>query len=300
MNTPHQQNINTLFSSEQACVFYLFKKRWPGGFICPFCRRTQKEMAPAYTVVCRYCRKQTSITAHTLMHGTKKSLIAWMQLSWQFCFRERGLSAREVQRMMALASYQTAWRWLQKIREGAAQAESALCGGRVLLDCASLPTPPAPGQSDPCIAVALELNHGNNRSGRALFAILSSRSMEAVTAAANRLILKNATLQLGDHRWADNNLLTVQYPYKRADKEQLRQGQLLIEEITDWLNRTYRGAIDTRYLQSYLAEFSFHHNTAMWPDRMAIFDHLLDGLISSTDTPHPLQAEKRSTGGRVL
>jgi len=299
MNTTRQQDINTLFSSEQACVFYLFKKRWPEGFICPFCGRKQKEMAPAYTVVCRFCRKQTSITAHTLMHGTKKSLIAWMQLSWQFCFRDSGLSAREVQRMMALASYQTAWRWLQKIREGAAQAESVPCRGNVLFDCASLPTPSTSKQPDPCIAIALELNHGNNTSGRVLFAVLSNRSTEALTAAANRLILRNAILQLGNHQWINSSPLTEQYRYKHAGREQLHQGQVLIKETTDWLNVTYRGAVDTRYLQSYLAEFSFHHNTVSWPDRMAIFDHLLDGLVSSAVNPPPLPTEKRSTGGKL-
>ncbi|MBW1635304.1 MAG: transposase [Deltaproteobacteria bacterium] len=299
MNTARQQDINTLFSSEQACVFYLFKKRWPEGFICPFCGRKQKEMAPAYTVVCRYCRKQTSITAHTLMHGTKKSLIAWMQLSWQFCFRKRGLSAREVQRIMVLASYQTAWRWLQKIREGAAQAESVPCRGNVLFDCASLPTPHTSEQPDPCIAIALEQNHGNSTGSRVLFAVLASRSTDAVTAAANRLIFRNATLQLRDQQWIDTGGLTEQYSYKLASREQLQQGQLLIQETTDWLNITYRGAVDTRYLQSYLAEFSFHHNTAFWPDPMAVFDHLLGGLISSTDNP-PLPLEKGSTRGRLL
>ncbi|MFN2356095.1 MAG: transposase, partial [Desulfopila sp.] len=72
---------NTPFSTEHACVTYLFQKRWPWGFKCPFCQRVQKDMAPAYTVVCRYCRKQTSITAHTLMHGSKKNLVAWMRVA---------------------------------------------------------------------------------------------------------------------------------------------------------------------------------------------------------------------------
>jgi len=71
--------LNSRFANEHACVTYLFRRRWPLGFRCPFCGAVQKETAPAYTVVCRYCRKQTSITAQTIMHGSKMDLVAWLQ-----------------------------------------------------------------------------------------------------------------------------------------------------------------------------------------------------------------------------
>ncbi len=282
MTVAHEQKINTLFSNEQACVSYLFKKRWPWGFRCPFCGTEQKEMAPAYTVVCRYCRKQTSITAHTLMHGTKKSLVAWMQISWQFCFRDKGISAREVQRFMQLASYQTAWRWLQKIRQGAALAESGPISGDVLFDCGSLIESPSPQQTDAHIGVALELNHHIGNPGKVRFAQLTSLSPDAITTAINSLVLKNSTLLLENKEWVSNNNLGEQYLYKKASREQLMQIQLLIQQARDWLNAVYRGAIDTTYLQTYLSEFSFRHNTASWTDRLSVFDHLLTGLISST------------------
>jgi hypothetical protein len=297
MNKAQKQNINTLFSNEQTCVFYLFKKRWPWGFICPFCGREQKEMAPAYTVVCRYCRKQTSITANTLMHGTKKNLMAWMQISWQFCFRDRGISAREVQRLMELASYQTAWRWLQKIRQGAAVAESARCNGSVLFDCASLPVSPSSGQQGADIGIALELNNGKDNKGRVRFAVLSSRSPEAIGITINNLIHSNATLLLRNEAWISDGQLEQQYFYKKADREQLKLGQLLFQETIDWLNSIYRGAVDSRYLPTYLAEFSFHHNTASWLDRMAVLDHLLTGLVSPTGNKSPRHLENKTTTG---
>lgn len=293
-----KQDINTLFSSEQACVLYLFKKRWPWGFVCPFCGIEQKEMAPAYTVVCRYCRKQTSITANTLMHGTKKNLIAWMKISWQFCFRNTGISAREVQRLMELASYQTAWRWLQKIRLGAALAESAPCRGNVLFDCTSLPVSPSSDHPTPDIGIALELDNAKGNNGRVKFTLFSSQSSEAIAVAINSLVLKNATLLLRDQNWLSKSNLSDQYSFKQATSEQLNLGQLLIKETTNWLNSTYRGAINTSYLPTYLAEFSFHHNTASWPDRMAVLDHLLSGLVSSIDKKSAHQSQNRPmTGG---
>ena len=283
MNGVQDQVVNTMFSNEQACVSYLFKKRWPLGFRCPFCGREQREMTPAYTVVCRYCRKQTSITAHTLMHGTKKNLVAWMQISWQFCFRDKGISAREVQRLMKLASYQTAWRWLQKIRHGAALAESSPVGGKVLFACGSLSASRFSEHAAPEIAIALERNHHPANQGRVRFAVLLSPSPDAVEAAINNLVFKNTTLFIRDQEWISASRLRETYILKKASSEQLTQIQVLIQQTRDWLNSMYRGAIDRRYMQTYLAEFSFHHNTASWSDRLSVFDHLMTGLISSTE-----------------
>jgi len=294
-----EQKINPLFSNEQACVSYLFKKRWPYGFKCPFCGAEQKEMAPAYTVVCRYCRKQTSITAHTLMHGTKKSLVAWMQISWQFCFCDKGISAREVQRFMKLASYQTAWRWLQKIRHGAALAESSPIGGNVLFDYGSLTGSSSSEQINPDIAVALELNHHAENKGRVRLALLTSSSPEAMALAINNMILPNTTLLFRNREWISNNTLQKQYTCKQASMKQLSQIQLLIQETKNWLNSVYRGAIDASYMQTYLAEFSFRYNTASWSDRLSVFDHLLTGLISSTENDSSNQINNIPTPERI-
>ncbi len=283
MTDKQDQVVNTLFSNEQACVSYLFKKRWPLGFRCPFCGAEQREMAPAYTVVCRYCRKQTSITAHTLMHGTKKNLVAWMHISWQFCFRDKGISAREVQRLMKLASYQTAWRWLQKIRHGAALAESSPVGGTVLFDCGSLSAVRFSQHITPEIAIALELDQHPAHEGRVRFAMLMSPSPDTVAVAINNLVLKNTTLLIRDQECLSDNRLREKYVIKKASREKLRQIQVLMQEAKDWLNSMYRGAIDIRYMQTYLEEFTFRHNTAFWSDRLSVFDHLMTGLLSSAE-----------------
>ncbi len=296
MNRVQDQIVDTVFSNEQACVSYLFKKRWPLGFRCPFCGREQREMAPAYTVVCRYCRKQTSITAHTLMHGTKKNLLAWMQISWQFCFRDKGLSAREVQRLMNLASYQTAWRWLQKIRHGAALAESSPVGDTVVFDYGSLSASQFSEYVVPEIAIALECNHHPAQQSRVRFALLVSPSFEAIETAITKLVFKNSTLLIRDQEYMANSRLAEKYILKKATRKQLMQIQILIQQTKDWLNSMYRGAVDIRYMQAYLEEFSFRHNTASWSDRMSIFDHLMNGLISSAqDRPFTMKNKTSST-----
>lgn len=269
----------TPFSSEQACVAYLFRKRWPWGFKCPFCGSVQQEIAPAYTVVCRYCRKQTSITAHTLMHGSKKSLVAWMRVAWQFCSQYEGLSARELQRLMELSCYQTAWSWLRKIRNGAALAESAPCRDIVIFDLVSLQLTASSRNTAADVGMAMELSHSGN--ARVRFTVLESSSSGAITAAVNDLVEENATLLINNRQWLSRDCRIASDLWGQPTKEQLERGHLLLGKTVSWLETVYRTAIAPCHLQGYLDEFCFRYNTASWPDQLAIMDHLLTGLLST-------------------
>ncbi len=281
---PFQRHTsNTLFSTEHTCVTYLFQKRWPWGFKCPFCLRVQPDVAPAYTVVCRYCRKQTSITAHTLMHGSKKNLVAWMRVASQFCFHDRGVSARELQRLMELSCYQTAWSWLLKIRRGASRAESAPCSGIVLFEVLPLPTSSVTNNKTIDIGMALEMDQDNQDTARVRLLTLDMNSPKEITTAISSLVAQNAVLLLENRRWSDLSNLQASYTLVAPTQQQLAQGNILIEKTSRWLDDLYHGAIDTGYLQIYLDEFCFRHNTASWPDRLAVLDHLLTGLITSVD-----------------
>ena len=282
--TPFQRHTsNTLFATEHACVTYLFQKRWPWGFKCPFCLRVQRDVAPAYTVVCRYCRKQTSITAHTLMHGSKKNLVAWMRVASQFCFHDQGISARELQRLMELSCYQTAWSWLLKIRRGASRAEAAPCSGIVLYEVLPLPTSSVTDNKTIDIGMALEMGQNYQDTARVRLLALDMNSPEEITTAISSLVAPKAILLLKSRHWSDVNNLHSSYTLVMPTPQQLAQGDLLIEKTSKWLDELYHGAIDSGYLQSYLDEFCFRHNTASWPDRLAVLDHLLTGLITSVD-----------------
>jgi len=271
--------LQTPFTNEQACVEYLFRKRWPWGFKCPFCGTVQQEMAPAYAVVCRYCRKQTSITAHTLMHGSKKSLAGWIRVARQFCFKKEGISARELQRLMELSCYQTAWGWLQKMRKGAALAESAPCRDIVLFDRLPVQAEAFSGDSGPEIGIALEL--GGAAKGRVRFTTLHPHSTRAITDGVNNLVEESATLLIKNCEWLSENCRIDPDNIGQPTRAQLDQGKLLQQKLVIWLTTLYRRAITPSHLQSYLDEFCFRHNTASWTDRRAILDHLMTGLLST-------------------
>ena len=65
---------------------------------------------------CARCRKQTSITAGTVMHGSKLSLSMWFRAVFLMATHSDGLSASELQRQLGLGSYKTAWMLSAKLR----------------------------------------------------------------------------------------------------------------------------------------------------------------------------------------
>lgn len=98
------------FSTEDACRWYLMESRWPDGYRCPRCQH-----AEAYAVVretllqCRACRYQVSVTAGTVMHGTRVSFRDWFWAAYLVTTHTPGFSAVQLQRQLGLGRYETAW-----------------------------------------------------------------------------------------------------------------------------------------------------------------------------------------------
>ena len=286
MSAWNNLTIHSHFADESSCISYLFAKRWPWGFRCPVCGIGQKEVAPAYAVVCRFCRRQTSITAHTLMHGSKKSLVAWLLVARQFCLQPSGISARELQRLLGLSCYQTAWSWLQKMRRAAALAESTPCRGVVLFDLIEPGVAALTKTNTPTIGLALELKQDLSVTNRLRMAVVESRDPEKIQATIRLLVLQNSTLLVNTGQWSQQlsslSSLPEFYLIGHPGQEHLRLEQAILNDLMSWLCRVYRVTIHPRYLQNYLDEYCFRHNTASWKDPRAVLDHLLTGLISSS------------------
>lgn len=288
MTDYHDQRLADFGHDELSCVGYLFVKRWPAGFQCPFCKDWQRDVAPAYTVVCRNCRKQTSISAHTLMHGSKKNVVSWLLVARQFCLHRNGLSAREMQRLFELSSYQTAWRWLQKIRAGAGIAESIPCRGVVLFDLVEPEDLDLADGIIPTIGVAMELRKRNPASGRIRLRMLENRSSSEIMATLLALVEEQATLLVNGSNRSRLKPVEDSFLIGHPSREHMRRMHTVLKSFSQWLSTVYRATIQSCHLQSYLDEFCFRHNTEWWPDRRAVLDHLVNGLVTPLEKAVPM------------
>ncbi len=118
------QEFDDWFCSEDNCLQYIAKLRWPQGFRCPACGVAPENpsLMGRGLFLCRQCKRQTSITAGTLFHQTHKPLRIWFLAVWFVTSQKHGTSALGLKRVLGLGSYNTAWEWLHKLRRGMVRA----------------------------------------------------------------------------------------------------------------------------------------------------------------------------------
>ena len=104
------------FATEEACVAYARKMKWPDGFRCRRCEAVASwPVAHGRREECAVCGYQESVTAGTLFHQTKKPLRMWFRAITLWVTSKRGLSAMELSRLLGI-HYETAWTWCHKLR----------------------------------------------------------------------------------------------------------------------------------------------------------------------------------------
>ena len=106
------------FATEEACRDYLFVCRWPDGFRCRQCGGGEVGgMHRARRVwQCKRCGAQTSVTAGTVMHGTRTPLQLWFWAAYLLATHHPGISAVQLQRQLGIRYHETAWMLLHKLR----------------------------------------------------------------------------------------------------------------------------------------------------------------------------------------
>ena len=122
------------FTDEAACRDYLIGLRWPEGLLCPRCQSQQIWPTRRGLLVCGACQHQTSVTAGTIFHDTRKPLQMWFLAIWWVTSQKTGASALGLQRVLGLGSYKTAWTWLHKLRRAMVRPDREQLGGRVEVD----------------------------------------------------------------------------------------------------------------------------------------------------------------------
>ena len=104
------------FRSEEDCLEYIRRIRWPKGFVCPNCGHDfGYELNERRLFQCGVCKRQTSVTAGTIFHKTRTPLRHWFWMIYQIAQDKGGASASKLARQ--LGGFQsTVWNQLQKLR----------------------------------------------------------------------------------------------------------------------------------------------------------------------------------------
>src|ERR1700688_36695 len=104
------------FRTEEDCLAYIERIRWPKGFIWPNCGHDfGYRLQERRLIQCAVCRKQTSVTAGTIFHKTRTPLREWFWMIYQLAQDKGGASSVKLAKQ--LCGYQsTVWNQLHKLR----------------------------------------------------------------------------------------------------------------------------------------------------------------------------------------
>ena len=131
------------YGTQVQCAAALLALRWPQGFCCPRCSSAEHcgvGHGARKRFQCRGCRRQTSLTAGTVMDSTKLPLTTGFLAIYRVSQDKAGLSALALMRHLD-TSYRTAWLIHQKLMKtmalrgseqpltGAVQVDDAYPGG---------------------------------------------------------------------------------------------------------------------------------------------------------------------------
>lgn len=108
--------FNQQFSSEESCLAFLKKVRWPNGFICPNCQHDGGYQLRTRPVIqCVLCKHQTSVTAGTIFHRTHLPLRVWFYIIFSVAHDKGGASSCRLAAELGL-NQNTVWHILHKLR----------------------------------------------------------------------------------------------------------------------------------------------------------------------------------------
>jgi hypothetical protein len=274
------------FPDDAACATYLARRRWPNGFVCPGCGGAKgwALKTKAFTWECAACRRQTSVTAGTIMHASHLPLKVWFTAIHIVTSHSNGVSALQLQAQLGLGSYKSGWLLLQKLRRAMVDPGRGLLEGVVEIDETEIPLrrkddPPAGGQGRSpqgkmLVAGAVELSpDGQPRRIRlapiADFSAATLRPFVATVAAPGARVVTDGWsgyAGLADHAH-DPKVVG-----KMAAHVVLRWTHRVFSNLKRWGLGTFHG-LRRQHLKRHLDEFVFRWNRRR--HTAAAFDTLL-------------------------
>lgn len=260
------------FPDERACADYLIETRWPDGFVCPACGSVKAWAleTKAFTFECAGCHKQTSVTAGTIMHGSKLSLTIWFWAAYLMASHSNGISALQLQKQLGLGSYKSAWFLAAKLRlamvaPGRSPLKGLVEADETTFPCRSKDDPMTGGggrsaQGKLLIAGAVEVDDG--QPGRIRLAEINDFSATSLHGFLADNLAKDATAKTDG--WAA-------YPgAKDINHEPHVVGPMAAHIVLPWIHRVFANfktwalgvyhGLRRAHVQTYLNEFVFRFN----------------------------------------
>jgi len=310
-----------IFPNEEACRAYLYGARFPEGFVCPYCGRCGEPYRfgnHPNRLRCRGCKRNTQLTAGTVMQNSKMPLSTWFWGAFLVTSLTPGMSALQFQKMLGINRYETAFNMLHKLRaamvrpgrdgiggEWPVEVDETFVGGAtqgegrgrhhktlVVGAVEVRPRKNAPGP-DPNLPSGQRPQHrgGHGRSfiaGRLRLKVIPNRKQETLEPFVRDRVLPGSEIRTDGWIGYENlgkmgfrhEAVAVNGDHAKTDQH-LPMIHVVFGNLDAWLLGTHHG-VSPKHLQAYLSEFVFRFNRRFWP--MVAFRSVL-GIAAQSSAP---------------
>lgn len=297
------------FPDNELCAKHLANLRWPDGFVCPKCNHHEAwYLAKRGLYDCKACRSQTSVTSGTIFHKTRVPLLRWYWLIYHMAMDKVGVSIFEMQRILEIGCYETAWLMAHKIRKAMAERDAMYSlAGLVEMDESFFgPTGETQGRGseNKCIvlcAVSLYRNKkGEEKPGFAHMRVVDDASANTIETFLDRL---GCGIKTEEGKQLLHTIKTDGWrSYGKASKDKdLKHCRVVLRDpkaagrLMPWIHKligntknVIRGAhrgVSGKHLQSYLSEVAYRFNRRFW--ERELFDRLIQACVTAETITYP-------------
>jgi hypothetical protein len=277
------------YKTEADCEDAIVRLRWSEGFRCIKCNyRSGYRLSKRRAIECASCRHQISITAGTMFHKTRISLLTWFWMIFLVTQDKGGVSAWRLTKMLGM-HYNTVWHILQKIRTAMSQRDSKVIklSGLIELNEGFFGRKKLASQ----VLVMVESNEG--KAGN----LVMKRIFGTI---ANKYAIKNVVEDWVDTRFrhkfitdrasAHNILAKMGHQFEshistpQSAAEKLPWVHRAISLAKRFLLGTFHG-INRKHLQKYLDEFCYRYNRRFKENRM--YESLINACVMGFPISYP-------------
>lgn len=297
------------FATENACIEHLKKMRWPNGFQCPKCGHTEFWFIRTRNMFdCKGCRAKISLTAGTIFHKTRTPLIKWYWLIYHMAMDKVGVSISEMQRILEIKDYKTAWLMAHKVRKAMSDRDALYSlAGLIEMDESFFgPKGSTRGRgselkSTVLCAISLYRDRkGEERPGFAHMQVVENAAADTIEDFLERLgcgVMTEEGQQLLEAIRSDG----WRSYGKAAKNKELHHFKVILRDpkaagrLLPWVHRiisnvkavirgTHRG-VSEKHLQSYLSEVCYRFNRRFWEKEL--FERLVKACVSTETITYP-------------
>ena len=234
----------------------------------------------AQNATIRKCTKQSadfssaeSVTAKprsrpgTLFHDTRKPLRLWFEAMWHITNQKYGANALGLQRILNLGSYNTAWRWLHKLRRAMVRPGRDNLSGTVEIDETYIGGKRSGkrgrgAENKALVVIAVEDKSDVSKSGKGIGRIRLQHIPDASAAVLDDFVRNNICKgsKLRTDGWSGYlPISNTEYEHVVVGSKDLVIAHLVASLLKRWLIGTYQGAVRPHHLNYYLDEFTWAH-----------------------------------------